>query len=292
MIDTQKHEWVQRNYAPELSWNTPTPFAVKCSLQPDEDTRQCVKDRWTGDDKDRPLDDVDEETIAALLELLEGDKDEDGSANLLWLHGYSMLKVSQSQAGAGKTDDSANLQVKNMAGDDDVSWLVPPHDGLRPHYGLGPHARNGLRPHNGQSMAGAGKTEDVPAPERTKTEEGDEEESESDEEYARSCKMMRLSLAAMGQAGQLVQRAWTTSLKDTPWWEMAEYGAAEKKNLWDKMDETTDFVDFSCYLSQDYSTGMVAVADKAFRFVLDVTQGRDYKVRLRAYNYVMFSVAW
>ena len=46
-----------------------------------------------------------------------------------------------------------------------------------------------------QSRAGAGKTGDVPAPERTKTEEGDDEESESDEEYVRACKMMRLSLA-------------------------------------------------------------------------------------------------
>ena len=150
--------------------------------------------------------------------MLEGDKDEDGSANLLWLHGYSMLKVSQ-------------------------------------------------------SLAGAGKTGDVPAPERTKTEEGDDEDSESDEEYVRACKMMRLSLAHM---------------KATPWWQTPDYQAAEKEYLWDKFDDMglPGFVDFSCYLSQDYSKGMVAVADKAFRFVQDVTEGRDYKVRLRAYNYV------
>ena len=193
----------------------------RCSMQPDEDKQQCVKDRWTGDDKDRPLDD-DDDTCAAWLELLEGDKDEDEAfaANLRWLYGYSMLS---------------------------------------------------------QSRAGAGKTGDVPAPERTKTEEGDDEESESDEEYVRACKMMRLSLAHG-----------TTSMKATPWWQTPDYQAAEKEYLWDKFDEMglPGFVDFSCYLSQDYSKGMLAVADKAFRFVQDVTKGRDYKVRLRAYTYV------
>ena len=85
--------------------------------------------------------------------------------------------------------------------------------------------------------------------------------------------MMRLSLAHM---------------KATPWWQTPDYQAAEKEYLWDKFDDMglPGFVDFSCYLSQDYSKGMVAVADKAFRFVQDVTEGRDYKVRLRAYNYV------
>jgi hypothetical protein len=182
----------------------------RCSMQPDKDKQQCLKDRSPGDDKDRPLDD-DDDTMAAWLELLEGDKDEDGS----------------------------------------------------------------------------GKTGDVPAPERTKTEEGDDEESESDEEYVRSCKMMRLSLAHEHE-GQLLLRAWTPSMKATPWWQTPDYQAAEKHYLWDKFDEMgrPGFVDFSCYLSQDYSKGMVAVADKAFRFVQDVTEGRDYKVRLRAYNYV------
>ena len=91
----------------------------RCSMQPDTDKQQCLKDRSPGDDKDRPLDD-DDETMAAWLELLLGDKDDDGFANLLWFHGYSMLKVSQSLAGAGKTGDvPAPERTKTEEGDDE-----------------------------------------------------------------------------------------------------------------------------------------------------------------------------
>lgn len=62
------------------------------------------------------------------------------------------------------------------------------------------------------------------------------------------------------------------------WWDTEDYRIAEFRELYERVSDMTDWVDFSCYQSQKYARGMLHVTQTAFRFILDVTRGRRYKV--------------
>ena len=64
------------------------------------------------------------------------------------------------------------------------------------------------------------------------------------------------------------------------WWDTEEYCLAEEEHLYGRFQDMPSWVDFSCYESQEYAKGMEHVAQEAFRFILDKTQGKKrYKVR-------------
>lgn len=64
------------------------------------------------------------------------------------------------------------------------------------------------------------------------------------------------------------------------WWDTEEYCLAEEQHLYGRFQDMPSWVDFSCYESQIYAKGMEHVAQQAFRFILDKTQGKKrYKVR-------------
>ena len=64
------------------------------------------------------------------------------------------------------------------------------------------------------------------------------------------------------------------------WWDTKEYCLAEEEHLYGRFQDMPSWVDFSCYESQEYAKGMEHVAQEAFRFILDKTQGnKKYKVR-------------
>ena len=64
------------------------------------------------------------------------------------------------------------------------------------------------------------------------------------------------------------------------WWDTEEYCLAEEEHLHGRFQDMPSWVDFSCYESQEYAKGMEHVAQEAFRFILNKTQGKKrYKVR-------------
>ena len=64
------------------------------------------------------------------------------------------------------------------------------------------------------------------------------------------------------------------------WWDTEAYCLAEEEHLYGRFQDMPSWVDFSCYESQEYAKGMEHVAQEAFRFILDKTQGKKkYKVR-------------
>ena len=68
------------------------------------------------------------------------------------------------------------------------------------------------------------------------------------------------------------------SPSEARWWDTEDYRIAEFRELYERVSDMTDWVDFSCYQSQKYEKGMLHVTQTAFRFILDVTRGRRYKV--------------
>ena len=62
------------------------------------------------------------------------------------------------------------------------------------------------------------------------------------------------------------------------WWDTEDYRIAEFRELYERVTDQTEWVDFSCYQSQNYAKGMIHVTQTAFRFILDVTRSRRYKV--------------
>ena len=187
---------------------------------------------------------MDEETEDALLKLLQGEDDDPSSS----------LSSGAQKKHCDPTDDSATIDGGVQGGEARQMKGVSQSQ-------VSPVTTSERRKWDGNA-------EGVPAAKRTKT-EAENGESDSDSEFVYEHKMMRLRRAAELRKEEQEKR----------WWDTAEYRKAEKEQLWDKVNETTDFIDFSCYLEQDYSKGMLAVTDKAFRFVMDVTTGREYKVR-------------
>ena len=187
---------------------------------------------------------MDEEVEDALLKLLQGEDDDPSSS----------LSSGAQKKHCDPTDDSATIDGGVQGGEARQMKGVSQSQ-------VSPVTTSERRKWDGNA-------EGVPAAKRTKT-EAENGESDSDSEFVYEHKMMRLRRAAELRKEEQEKR----------WWDTAEYRKAEKEQLWDKVNETTDFIDFSCYLEQDYSKGMLAVTDKAFRFVMDVTTGREYKVR-------------
>ena len=67
--------------------------------------------------------------------------------------------------------------------------------------------------------------------------------------------------------------------KPCQWWLTEDFRRAQDEHLYGRFQDLPSWVDLSCCESQDYAKGMEHVAQKAFRFILNKTQGKQYKVR-------------
>ena len=63
------------------------------------------------------------------------------------------------------------------------------------------------------------------------------------------------------------------------WWDNQDFADAEEQCLFSRLDEPrSDFIDLSCYTSQDYEKGVLHMTNVAYQKIVDVVRDREFKV--------------